>query len=151
MNKEKVFEVTIRETINEDLLSGLLSNASSSTCGFDFWQVEREQDYVDAAAELREERGLTDHEICIEDIWARVLFNGGHLLLLESESDAIDDYESPDWHRIGLEDICNGITQYLRERPCSECSSLLEIVDEGDFWDADAVMQYAAYKEIIFG
>lgn len=138
-------------TLNEQQLSDLLSTASAAYGGFDYWSWS-EEEYREAKLQLLAERGETDDDLCYEDIWARLLFNGGHLWLLEAESDAINDSESDDWHLVGLNDICNGLKLYLSDDSFDRALSSVEsIIEEGDFWDADAVMQYAAYGEVIYG
>ena len=112
------------------------------------------------------DRSLQQH-LCLEEVWARVIFNGGKLLLLEAESDwhwsGHEDGEllwsfqiqsegcepvGGTWNAVGLQEICNGLSKYMREKGIGTVDKLLQ---EGDFYDADAVFQFAAYGEWIFG
>ena len=153
--------------LTEDQLSDLISTAMADTCGFEWWKEGDPSDYDKAEEELAKELGVESDDLYFEQIWARMLFNGGSLLLLESESDwhwkgfdegtilwnwqiksSGTEPEGGTWHEITLEKICKGLALYMTDK---KISSVDKIIEDGDFWDADAVFQYAAYGEVIFG
>lgn len=153
--------------LTEDQLVDLISTAMSDTCGFDWWKLENEELYDAARAELIEELHPDDGELCFEQVWARILFNKGKLLLLEAESDwhwkgfpdgtmlwnfqiraAGTEPEGGTWHAVGLEEICKGLSKYMHDQGYATVDQLLT---NGDFFDADAVFQCAAYGEVQFG
>lgn len=172
---KKTIEVrkTIEIVIDEYNLACLISNAMADTCGFDWWSYD-DNEYAETKKELVAEFGSeSDAEdiICIEDVFARMLLNGKKLRLLESESDWHWSGHEPGemlwkaqiiaegcvpvggkWHEIGIDDIVRGIQLYGESGCANDCGpSLQKIVEDGDFWDADAVFQFAAYGELVFG
>lgn len=155
-------------TLTEEQLTDLISTAMGGTCGFDWWKLEDENLYKKAKEELIAE-GRSEDDLCLEEVWARVIFNGGKLLLLEAESDwhwsGHEDGEllwsfqiqaegcepvGGTWKSVGLQEICNGLSKYMREKGIGTVDKLLQESDF-DFYDADAVFQFAAYGEWIFG
>ena len=97
--------------------------------------------------------------------------NGGTLQLLDPESDwhwsghekdemlwkwqIIQEGCEPvggEWHTVGLQEIANGIGKYASEHVANDLGTdLKKIVEDGDFWDADAIIQCAMYGEVIYG
>ena len=151
--------------LTEDQLTDLISTAMADTCGFEWWKEKDHALYEKAKEELVKETGSDD--LCFEQVWARMIFNGGSLLLLESESDwhwkgypegtLLWNYEirasgtEPEggtWHEITLDKICKALAIYMTNK---KVSSVDKILEDGDFWDADAIFQYAAYGEVVFG
>ena len=170
---KKTIEVkkTVEIVIDEYNLGCLISNAMADTCGFDWWSYD-EKAYEEARSELISEiKPDADDQICLEDVLARMLLKGGKLKLLESESgwhwsgkkpgemvwkaEVISKNLHPvggKWHEIGIDDIVRGIGLYGMAECANDCGpSLRNIVEDGDFWDADAVFQFAAYGEVVFG
>ena len=169
VNNMKSVKINLPEIeLTEEQLTDLISIAMADTCGFDWWKLEHEEDYEKARAELiAEQHPDTDDIICFEQVWARALFNEGKLMLLETESDwhwkgfpkgtTLWSYQVKDsgtepeggtWHSIGLKEICKGLSMCMHAEGYSTVDQLLT---EGDFFTADAVFQYAAYEDIIFG
>lgn len=154
--------------LTEGQLVDLISTGMADTCGFDWWKTVSEEDYEAARDELISElKPDTDDEICFEQVWARILFNGGKLLVLEAESDwhwkgypegtmlwnwqiraSGTEPEGGTWHELTLEKICNGLRKYMHDNQYATVDKLLT---EGDFWVADAVFQCAVYGEVQFG
>ena len=166
MNKTK-FNLPEVELTEEQLVD-LISMAMADTCGFDWWKLEHEEDYEKAKAELIAElHPDADDSLCFEQVWARVLFNGGKLLLLEAESDwhwkgfpdgtmlwnyqiraSGTEPEGGTWHAVGLEEICKGLSKYMHDEGYATVEQLLT---NGDFYTAEAAFQCAAYGEVQFG
>lgn len=165
MGKSKIFTRPLK--VDEDSLSSLISNAMGDTCGVGWWKEKDEEEYEQAKAELIKE-GCDNP--CMEDVWARMLFNGGKLMLLDPESDwhwsghkkgellwnwqiqaEGAEPEGGDWHEVGLDEIVKGLNLYFEEKPAAGCGDLESILENGDFWDADCVFQYAMYGEVIYG
>lgn len=153
---------------DRDLLSDLISTAMSSECGFAWWK-ESDPAAREAAKAALIKEGIA--EPCVEDVFAEILVEGGTLMLLDPESDwhwsghgegellwsaqIIAEGCEPiggNWKVIRLEDILRGVAEYGEARVANDCGpSLRKIVESGDFWDADAVFQYAAYGDLIYG
>lgn len=167
---KKTIEVkqTIEIVIDEYNLGCLISNAMGSTCGFDWWDYNRDE-YKEARKEIIAEFGsVPEGGVCIEDVFARMLLNGKKIKLLEAGSDWHWSGHEPGemlwqaqvimegcvpvggkWHEIGIDDIMKGIQLYGESGYANDCGpNIRDIVENGDFWDADAVFQFAAYGEI---
>lgn len=154
-------------TLTEEELVDLLSTAMADTCGFDWWKYDEkvyEQTHEELVAELKPD---TDDSICFEQVLARMIFKGHKLELLEAESDwHWSGHEEGEmlwsfqiraegcepvggkWYKVGLQEICAGLAKHMVAAGYSTVQQLLE---KGDFWDADAVFQYAAYGEVLMG
>lgn len=165
MGKSEIFTRPLK--VDEDSLSSLISNAMGDTCGVGWWKEKDEEEYEQAKAELIKE----GHDNpCMEEVWARMLFNGGKLMLLDPESEwhwsghkkgellwnwqiqaEGAEPEGGDWYEVGLDEIIKGLNLYFDEKPAAGCGDLESILEDGDFWDADCVFQYAMYGEVIYG
>lgn len=162
---EKTLKVDIK--VNEEDLSCLISNAMSSNGSFAWWDYDDDK-YKEAKAELESEG---KSEICREDVLARLLFKGGKLRLLDPDSEwhwsghekdeilwncqVVAEHcvpEGGEWHEVGLEDIIKGAVLYAEAHCVNDCGADIRIICEyGDSEDADAVFQFAAYGDIIYG
>lgn len=172
MGKTMTFQTTM--VIEEDDLVNLLSNAMETPedCGCAWYKPTDQKAYDEAKAELISERKPdADDQICQVEIFARLLMNGGTLQLLDPESDwhwsgheegeilwrwqIIQEGCEPvggEWHTVGLQEIANGIGKYASEHVANDLGTdLKRIVEDGDFWDADAIIQCAMYGEVIYG
>ena len=162
---------TIEIKIDEYNLICLISNAMGGTCGYDWWGYD-EKEYEETKSELiSENKPDADDQICFEDVLARMLLNGKKLRLLEADSDWHWSGHEPGemlwaaqiraegcvpvggkWHEVGIDDIVKGIQLYGESGCANDCGpDIRRIVEDGDFWDADAVFQFAAYGEVIYG
>lgn len=145
--QERRFRVEREEKVNELQLVDLLSTVNAGFgCGFEMIGViENEDDKViyNKARKTLVEEGMNTNKICVEDVWARILFSEKPLKVMEIETEEI--------HNITLTDILIGFDAYFEERPANGLPTVEEIIENGDFLDADAVLQYAAYGEIIYG
>lgn len=106
----------------------LLSTGFSGVCGItavDF----KEEHYQRAYRQLLKE-GFKDEDICKEEIYAKMLFNGDFLLL---------DDEDGNTNRLLLKDI----EKQNIDWDDLECN--------GDFLDNNAILQTAIYGEVIYG
>jgi len=165
-------EIKIPIKIIEEQLTDMLATASSESCGCAWWKPVDEMSYINTKNALIEElMPDTDDEICTEQIWARMLLNGEKLRLLDPESEwhwkghkegemlwswqiraEGSEPEGGEWHDIGIEDILRGLLTYGLMGYANGCRPTLESVnDDGDFYDADAIIQIAMYGEVIYG
>ncbi len=149
MENKMVFE--IKDEISETELAEFLSMFIQDECGFCSCDIENDEEYMKARERILRERkfrGEVEPRICYEDVWARVLFNGGALVLEENDEEGSGESER---HRITLQDIIKGFKLYFKEKPATGCASVSELINTGDFWDVDCVMQYAAFGEVVYG
>ena len=87
------------------------------------------KDYDYAYKDLLD-RGYKEDDICREDIWAQILFNGKPLILIGEEGES---------HNLYLKDIeeLHVDWQWLE--------------DNGDFYDNNAILQKAIFGEVVYG
>ena len=169
----KTVRIQIHVEIDEEDVIGLLTTAMETpeNCGC-AWYRPTDQKAYDAKVELISERKPNaDDQILHVEVLARMLMNGGTLELLDPESDwhwsghdsdemlwkwqIIQEGCEPvggEWHTVGLTDIVAGTQKYGAGHVAGDLGSdLHKIVEDGDFWDADAVIQYAMYGDLIYG
>lgn len=160
-------EFSVKLEIDESDLEDLLSTARSDECGCAWWDY-KDSDYEEAEASLKAE-GNSDP--CLETVWARMLMLGKKLRLLDPESDwhwkghregellwkaqiaAEKSYPvGGEWHLVSLKDIAQAVVKYGKSGYANACGPDLHlIIENGDFWDADAVIQIAMYGDVIYG
>jgi len=124
---EKTYSIEIK--VSEEQIIDLLANGLAGVCGFDNIDYDS-RDYQEAKTSLIAE-GKTD--LCREDIWARMLFLNKSLKLHDSEED-----EDEGWHDLKLENILKQNVDWKK-------------LEDGDFFDNDAILQIACYGEVIYG
>lgn len=150
---ETKFSITKDITMSEEQLTDLLSMASDYSVGFDYWAhydnliTMGDNNYRAARASLLAE-GVDSEKICLEQVWARMLFMGKSLYVLEAEGDADED---SCWYEITLEKIVEGIKMYFEDEYSNNIISFGDLIDNGDGEDADTVFQLAAYGDVVFG
>ena len=166
---KKEFKTMKNVTIDEEEVSTLFANAivlSDSGCAW--WKPAKQEDYDKAKAELIAEGYDKPFD---EDIWARMLFNGGKLKLLDPESNWHWKGHKPGemlwnwqiraerlepvggkWHLVSLQKIVEAIQKYGDEHCGNDCGADIKAINEnGDAVDADCVIQIAMYGEVIYG
>lgn len=165
-----VVEIKRQFTLNEEQLADMLCNwmevPASYEKGFHPYVDYDDADAEKAKAELKAE-GVED--IYDSTIVARILVNGGKALFLDPESDYKWDDESlnegmhwswefaghkpigGEWHELTLDKFLKGLAAYLEADVCNGCETPQSILDDGDFTDVDAVLQYALYGELVYG
>ena len=79
---------------------------------------------------------------CREDKWADVLMGGGTLI--------VEDYEEDKKYEISLKDICKGIAK-LHDTRLNVYARVMAFDGSADFYDADAVIQFAVFGEWVYG
>lgn len=147
------FSITKDITMSEEQLTDLLSMASDYSVGFDYWAhydnlISRgDNNYKVARASLLAE-GIDPEEICLEQVWARMLFMGKSLYVLEAEG---DDEEDSCWYEITLKKIIEGIKMYFEGEYSDNIISFEDLINNGDGEDADTVLQLAVYGNVVFG
>jgi hypothetical protein len=95
---------------------------------------------------------------CYEDKVADHLFNGGKVTFYEDEDESgiEEDFIA---HTVGIEDFLEGIRKYLLERGRNVITEVIESgnrvseIDWGDIdaFEADAMIQYICFGEVIYG
>lgn len=162
---EKQYTLQTQVTVKEEVLADFLSLASSDNCGCAWWKAQDQERFDAAKAELQAEGCSL---ITTEHIWARLLLKGGKLSLLDPESDWVwkgegKEYGKDDlvfkaqiaveglepaggkWHDVDIVGLLNAMIDHTGH------ADFKKLLDEGDFWDADAVIQIAMYGEVIYG
>lgn len=119
---------------NEENLVNLLANASYCSPFFSFGVEKGMYDtYL-----TKEERN--DEDLCREDKWAKVLLRGGSIIVYDVEED--------EEHVVDLNMIYVGATKLMEEH----INVIARIFEENDdFYDNDAVIQYAMFGKWVYG
>lgn len=126
---------TVQMSINTDDIVNLLSFEGG---GFDYWAIiSTEDDTYEAASRRLTKRLKNKHEmICYEDILANILENGGELTI----TDRADDKE----FTLDMDMLLKGYKLYFENGGDLDSDNM-------DANDADAILQYALFGELIYG
>lgn len=79
---------------------------------------------------------------CREEVWTDVLMGGGTLI--------VEDFEEDSEYEISLDDICKAIAK-LHDEHLNVYARIMSFDGEADYYDADAVIQYAVFGEWVYG
>lgn len=134
----------INYTLTETIVEDILANGFASVCGFDEVDFDKSE-YLTAKQSLLDE-GLTSP--VIEQVEARMLFMGFKLRLHMAE-----ERHDEEWYDLTLADIMDGLRKYAKD-PINGSVEDFIIGDPDcrlDFYDYDAVLQYATYGEVLIG
>lgn len=141
MKNEYAVMSVVNVQIDEEDLSTLLANACADVCGFSGAKEKDRKSYNAAKKQLIAEGAILP---CVEDIWARMLLNGGSMEFTDPE----DGREI----EVNIHDIAKAVIDYGNSHVASDLGpSLKAIAEDGDFYDADAVIQFAMYGNVIYG
>ena len=129
---------SIKEVLTKEFLVDWLSTAIYGSfwcdCGV----------HVDTSDEVYEQAKKNND--CREDKWADVLLHGGSLNIIDVEECEDDSDEGE--HKITLEDIEKALPLFMLNYP----SQWAAIMDEtGDLYDADALLQFVVFGDVIYG
>lgn len=116
--------------LKEDNLIDLLSTAFYNSSWFTAYIPDEYKHLVNLNSE------------CREDKWADVLKKGGKICVV--------DWEEDEKHLIDLNDICNGLIK-LQEEHLHVYARVMTFDGDADFYDADAVIQYAIFGKWVYG
>lgn len=116
--------------LKEDNLVDLLSTAFYNSSWFTAYIPSEYRSLVNLNSE------------CREDKWADVLTKGGKICVVDEEEN--------EKYLIDLNDICNGLMK-LQEEHLHVYARVMSFSGEADFYDADAVIQYAIFGKWVYG
>lgn len=129
-----IYNLTVECNFDQEELVNILSGA---TYGSDWLEIYATD----------EERGKIkiDDTDCREDVWAKILLEGGTIQAVDHEDDDEKEYT------LSLDDIKEAFTILGKE--CR--SALMSIIDDGgmsaDYYDYNNLLQCAMFKEIVYG
>ena len=168
MTENKILdEIHIPMALTEQALADMLTNwlecAPAEGCGFRFVD-HKDADYEEAKAQLEAE----GEDTYSGNVYARMLANKKSIKFLDPESDW--KWDSPelngmhwswqerghkpvggDWKTLTLRKFLTGLAKYFQADCCNACRNIEAVVDEGDWTDVDAILQFAMYGELIYG
>ena len=102
--------------------------------------IPNEINYANAKTRLKE-KGISD--FCLEDVYIEILKNGDAIIFT--------DYEGEELIELKLDDALNNFNSLSDE----EKIDLAKLIDDDncstDAWDCFNAIQYALYKEVIYG
>lgn len=123
-------EVIRQALLKEDNLVDLLSTAFYGSSWFSGTIPEKCRHLVKPTSE------------CREDKWADVLKNGGCIIVY--------DWEEEKEYELTLDAIVKGMEKLSGEH-LNVCARVMTFDGDADFYDADAVIQYAIFGEWVYG
>lgn len=129
---------SIKEVLTKEFLSDWLSTATYGS----FWcdcSVHK-----DTSDEIYDEARNSNN--CREDKWADVLLNGGSLNICDIEECEEGNEEGE--HKMALADIEKALPLFILNYPTQWAA----IMDETyDLYDADALLQFVVFGDVIYG
>lgn len=125
-------KINVKFTLTTDSIVNILSMEAG---GFDYWAelCFEQEDYEAARKHLVDAK---KDDPCYEDVMAEILERGGKLNIWDREEDKD--------HPMTIEDLKKGVKLHLENGASTD-------MDDWDANDGDAVIQYAAFGEIIYG
>lgn len=125
-------KINVEITLTTDSIVNILSMEAG---GFDYWAelCFEQEDYEAARKHLVDAK---KDDPCYEDVMAEILERGGKLNIWDREEDKD--------HPMTIEDLKKGVKHHLENGASTD-------MDDWDANDGDAVIQYAAFGEIIYG
>jgi hypothetical protein len=133
----------VSDDLTLDDISTVLSDGLSYALAFDDVDYDS-SDYFEAKDKLIKE-GADENELTVEDIQAKMLVMGFKLKLHEVDVG---------WHDLTLEKFINGINLSLKEfedKGMTRLGAISRLLDEGDFYDYEGVLQNAIFGKVIYG
>ena len=120
----------------------ILSDGLADRCGFvDVDYIETE--YYMAKAKLKD-AGIIDP--VLEEVQAMMLHMGFAITLIDEENEC---------HALTMDKLVKGLDmcadRIMVEYQCSKIHAISQLIEKGDFYDYNNVLQYAIYGEIIYG
>ena len=125
------------ENISQSELEDLLSTATYGSSWLECHILKSESN-LDNQQEFQ----------CREEHWAYRLLNGGHLVCCDHYDEDEDDENNPVEHIISMEDFYKGLEKANELFPDTFANVMR---GEGDYYDADAVMQVVLFGKMIYG
>ena len=123
---------SLKSLFNQEFLTDLLCTAMYDSSWFTC-SVHKDTKY-------EVYKDANEKNMCIEDVWAYVLLNGGYI--------NVCDEEEGEEHRLALKDIIKGFENVMYNYPTMYANIRNE---DYDLYDADAVIQCAIFGEIVYG
>lgn len=125
-------KINVEFTLTTDSIVNILSMEAG---GFDYWA---ELCFEQEAYEVARKRlvDVKKDDPCYEDVMAEILESGGKLNIWDREEDKD--------HPMTIEDLKKGVKLHLENGASTD-------MDDWDANDADSVIQYAAFGEVIYG
>ena len=134
----------VSDDITLDDISTVLTVGLSYALAFD--DVDYDTDaYYEAKDRLINEEGADEDELTVEDIQAKMLAIGAKLKLHEVDVG---------WHDLTLEKFIDGINLSLKEfedKGMTRLGAISRLLDEGDFYGYEGVLQNAIFGKVIYG
>ena len=138
----KEIKYTVEKVLTEDQIDDILTTAIEG--GISYWACLLNDDpmWVKAEEELKEE----GKPLYWSRVAMRVLFGGETIKFIDAEEDP-DDPELEIW-KMDLYKFKQGCILFEKER-----GSIEKMLDDGNFdaIEADCLIQYAVFGEIVFG
>lgn len=130
----------------KDLLEEIFCTGLGYVSTFDRLEVDQEQ--FDQVRRDLQHLASDPTAVCIEDVYTEMLLRGYTLSLRDAEE--VDNQNKRLWYNLTLSKVCKGLKLYFASQ--SETNeTITDILDNGDYYDYDAILQYALFDEVIYG
>ena len=138
----KEIKYTVERTLTADQMDDILTTAIEGGIGYWACLLNDDPAWVKAEEELKAE----GKELYWSTVAIRVMFNGDKVKFVDAEEDP-DDPDLEVW-TMSLEDFERGCALFEKER-----GSIKKMLDDGSFdaVEADCLIQYSVFGEIVFG
>lgn len=136
-------EYQIKDSLTRDEVMDVLTTALEGGVGYWACLDNTLPSWIKARTQVKEERG---DDFYLEDVMIQVLQNGDKVEFIDAEQDPDDPKSERYW--FDLEKFQKGCELYSKER-----GNIRKRLDDGDFdaIEADCLIQYACFGEIVFG
>lgn len=152
MNVTITYEVTPEQL--DDMLTCWLEGAPAEDCGFRYVRYEtKPEDENMYTGEIIVKRLLAKEKVEFLDPesdwkWDDDKLNKGMHWSWEFQG---HQPVGGEWKTLTIRKFLKGIEMYLNNDVCNGCKSVQSIIDDGDWTDVDAILQYAMYGDLIYG
>lgn len=140
-NKMAKLDLTVEQ---REYFVNLFANATAEQNAFTNVDY-RDDEYEIAHKELIEKVKLTEDVICREDVWVQILLDGNSLIFTENEEGGAGK------HELTFSKLLQGIDKYFKSGFGAGCKNFDELEEKGDFYDNEAILQFALFDEVIYG
>lgn len=130
----------------KDLLDELFCTGLGYVGTFDRLEFDDEQ--FDQVKRDLQHLASDPTDVCIEDVYTEMLLRGYTLSLRDAEE--VDNRNKRLWYDLTLSKVCKGLKLYFAN-PNETNETISDILDNGDYYDYDTILQLALFEEVIYG
>ena len=142
--KIKFEKKDLEQILYDSFCNGGLSELYHCGISADWESNQNHINYINARTRLKE-KAKENETICIEDVYIEILKNGDAIIFTDDEGGSDELIE------LRLDDALLNINSISDENKIELAKLLDEDNCDADAWDYFNAIQYALYKEVIYG